>query len=172
MPRRWHQRGDDASHHAGDGGKKARSPGRARKKPLKPFAQGMPGKSGEPVVTTSCVFLTRNCGCASGARHSLRPLILEGRCFSKTRACERRGRKSMPEVSAQTRLSCPDLIRASIELHKNAFERGWIAGSSPAMTKRMRPRHACGMTEASRPLLAGAGGVGLQCANPDRKSVV
>src|ERR1700735_1681338 len=67
MPRRWHQLGDGASHHAGDGGKKARSPGRARKKPLKPFAQGMPGSSGEPVVTTSCVFLTRNCGCASGA---------------------------------------------------------------------------------------------------------
>jgi hypothetical protein len=54
MPRRWHQlgddvgalRGDDASHrtevlspshHTGDGGNKARSPGRARSKPLKPL---------------------------------------------------------------------------------------------------------------------------------------
>jgi hypothetical protein len=59
MPRRWHQLGDDASHHAGDGGKKARSPGRARKKPLKPFAQGVPGSSGEPVVTTRVFSFTR-----------------------------------------------------------------------------------------------------------------
>jgi hypothetical protein len=36
-PRRWRQVGDDASHHTGDGGKKARSPGRARSKPLKPL---------------------------------------------------------------------------------------------------------------------------------------
>jgi hypothetical protein len=32
-PRRWRQVGDDASHHADEGGKKARSPGRARRKP-------------------------------------------------------------------------------------------------------------------------------------------
>jgi hypothetical protein len=36
-PRRWRQVGDDASHHADDGGNKARSPGRARRKPLKPL---------------------------------------------------------------------------------------------------------------------------------------
>src|SRR4051812_12110707 len=32
-------------------------------------------------------------------------------------------------VMAARRMSCPDLIRASI-----IFQRGWIAGSSPAMT--------------------------------------
>ncbi len=32
----------DVSHHADDGGKNARSPRRARRNPLKPFAQGMP----------------------------------------------------------------------------------------------------------------------------------
>src|SRR5438477_3995506 len=32
-----------AFHHAGDGGKQARSPGRARRKPLKPLRAGMPG---------------------------------------------------------------------------------------------------------------------------------
>jgi len=32
-PRRWRQVRDDASHHTGDGGNKARSPGRARNKP-------------------------------------------------------------------------------------------------------------------------------------------
>src|ERR1700721_4303120 len=82
MPRRWHQLGDGASHHAGDGGKKARSPGRARKKPLKPFAQGMPESSGEPVVTTRVFSFTRNRGCVSGARHSLRPLIFRADVFS------------------------------------------------------------------------------------------
>jgi hypothetical protein len=40
------------THCAGDGGKKARSPERARSKPLKPFAQGMLECFGEPVVTT------------------------------------------------------------------------------------------------------------------------
>jgi hypothetical protein len=39
-----------------DGDKKARSPRRARRKPLKPFAQGMPDASGEPVVTTFVWF--------------------------------------------------------------------------------------------------------------------
>src|SRR5580692_2773556 len=54
------------THHGGDGDNKARSPGRARSKPLKPFAQGMPECLGEPVVTNSCAFLlcTRGCGCA------------------------------------------------------------------------------------------------------------
>jgi hypothetical protein len=42
-PRRWRQVGDDALHHADDGGKQARSPGRARNKPLKPSRAGMPG---------------------------------------------------------------------------------------------------------------------------------
>ena len=37
IPRRWYQVGDDASHRADDGGNKARSPGRLRRKPLKPL---------------------------------------------------------------------------------------------------------------------------------------
>jgi hypothetical protein len=50
---------------AGDGGKKARSPGRARRKPLTPSRAGMPGYPGATVVTNSCVyyFYTRGCGC-------------------------------------------------------------------------------------------------------------
>ena len=43
-PRRWRQVGGGSS--AGDGDNKARSPGRARRKPLKPLRAGMPG---EPV---------------------------------------------------------------------------------------------------------------------------
>src|ERR1700722_7744656 len=56
---------DDASHHTGDGGKQARSPGRARNKLLKPSRAGMPGDPGATVVTNACVLLpyTRGCGC-------------------------------------------------------------------------------------------------------------
>jgi hypothetical protein len=39
---------------AGDGGKRARSPGRVRHKPLKPLRAGMPGDSG--VLVYSCAF--------------------------------------------------------------------------------------------------------------------
>src|SRR5580658_4410215 len=49
----------------GDGDNKARSPGRARNKLLKPSRAGMPGDPGATVVTTSCAFYlcTRDCGC-------------------------------------------------------------------------------------------------------------
>jgi hypothetical protein len=48
----------------GDGDNKARSPGRARRKPLKPFARGKPALLAKPVVTCSCAFFcTRGCGC-------------------------------------------------------------------------------------------------------------
>src|SRR2546423_8241946 len=40
-----------------DGDKKARSPGRSRSKAVKTIARGMPGCSGELVVTTSCAIL-------------------------------------------------------------------------------------------------------------------
>ncbi len=61
---------------AGDGVKQARSPGRARSSLLKPTRAGMPGSSGGPVVTNSCVFyhFTREAVGALGARHSPRPL--------------------------------------------------------------------------------------------------
>src|SRR3954447_13416123 len=53
-PRRWRQvLRSDAQ---GDGDNKARSPGRSRRKPLKPPRAGMPGCSGEPTVTTSCAL--------------------------------------------------------------------------------------------------------------------
>jgi len=64
-PRRWRQvRGNFP---ANDGGKKARSPGRARNKPLKPLRAGMPGDPGGPVATTLVCYLhhcTRGCGCS------------------------------------------------------------------------------------------------------------
>src|ERR1700675_1739123 len=48
---------------AGDGGKRARSPGRARRKPLKPLRAGTPGDSGELVVTR---VLSTNTKCTRG----------------------------------------------------------------------------------------------------------
>src|SRR5712672_4064851 len=58
-PRRWcqvrgvksAQPGLDKTYPLSDGGKRARSPGRARRKPLKPLRAGMPGDSGVLVVT-------------------------------------------------------------------------------------------------------------------------
>jgi hypothetical protein len=50
----------------GDGGKQARSPGRARRKPLKPLRAGMSGDSGVLVVTrvrSTTTKCTRGRGC-------------------------------------------------------------------------------------------------------------
>jgi hypothetical protein len=52
---------------ASDGGKRARSPGRARRKPLKPLRAGMPGDSGVLVVTrvlSTTTKCTRGRGCS------------------------------------------------------------------------------------------------------------
>jgi hypothetical protein len=60
-----------------DGGKKARSPGRARRKPLKPLRAGMPGDPGATVVTTLVCYQTtaHEAAGALGTRHSPRPLF-------------------------------------------------------------------------------------------------
>jgi hypothetical protein len=61
---------------ADDGGKTARSPGRARRKPLKPLRAGMPGDSGVLVVTRvrSTTTIAHETAGALGIRHSPRPL--------------------------------------------------------------------------------------------------
>jgi hypothetical protein len=67
-PRRWRQvleKQASCRLLGDDGGKKARSPGRARNKPLKPSRAGMPGDPGATVVTNACAFYhcARGCGC-------------------------------------------------------------------------------------------------------------
>jgi hypothetical protein len=61
---------------AGDGDKKARSPGRARRKPLKPLRVGMPGCSGVTAVTNSCALFISHARLrvhwAPGIPHALR----------------------------------------------------------------------------------------------------
>ena len=60
---------------AEDGDNQARSPGRARSKPLKPLRAGMPGCPGGLVVTTLVCFFTLHARlrvhCAPGIPHAL-----------------------------------------------------------------------------------------------------
>jgi hypothetical protein len=76
-PRRWRQVATMLAHCAYDGGKKARSPGRARRKPLKPLRRECRNDFGEPVATTLVCFFhfARGAMGAAGTRHSLRPLF-------------------------------------------------------------------------------------------------
>jgi hypothetical protein len=60
-----------------DGGKKARSPGRVRRKPLKPLRRNAGLFSAEPVVTllVCSIHFAREAMGAAGARRFLRPLL-------------------------------------------------------------------------------------------------
>src|SRR5271154_400966 len=74
MPRRRHQ--VDEGNSIGDGDKQARSPGRARRKPLTPSRAGMPGDPGVLVVTNArATYTTR---AAAGARAPGIPHALSG----------------------------------------------------------------------------------------------
>jgi hypothetical protein len=114
ISRRRYQVGDDALHRAGDGDKKARSPGRARRKPLKPFAQGRPDEFGGPVVTTLVWFFHFHARLRvhRGARLSLRPPIFQGGYVQAKRAQKlRRDREAVAIVfsSEQDMTLSPDL---------------------------------------------------------------
>jgi hypothetical protein len=72
-PRRWRQ--VSRRYPRGDGGKKARSPGRARNRLLKPLRAGMPGDPGATVVTNARAYYSpRAAAGATGTRHSPLPL--------------------------------------------------------------------------------------------------
>src|SRR5690348_4116061 len=98
-PRRWRQARDDASHHTGDGGNKARSPGRARSKPLKPLRREGRIDPPTPVVTSVCFhFLHTDRGCsghpafpAPSLEGRTVPSVFEGHDSRITRAPPRRG---------------------------------------------------------------------------------
>jgi hypothetical protein len=85
-PRRWCQVG--GSHFADDGGKKARSPRRARNKPYNHRA-GNAGCSGVPVVTNSCAFYlcTRGRGCSG------HPAFPAPSVFSRDMSCKPRAHR-------------------------------------------------------------------------------
>jgi hypothetical protein len=76
-PRRRRQVGE--RNFTDDGDKKARSPGRARNRLLKPSRAGMPGDPGATVVTNARAFYTtRAAAGATGTRHSPRPPWAKG----------------------------------------------------------------------------------------------
>src|SRR3984885_11312050 len=95
----------------GDGGKKARSPGRARNKLLKPSRAGMPGDPGATVVTNSCASLhfAHEAAGATGTRHSPLPPwgsatpFVGRRSLASTRANHAAGtrRHILPSLRAQ-----------------------------------------------------------------------
>ena len=76
----------------GDGDKKARSPGRARNKLLKPSRAGMPGDPGATVVTNACALLhfAHAAAGAMGTRHSPRPLWADRSCTTRAQCAARR----------------------------------------------------------------------------------
>jgi hypothetical protein len=105
----------------GDGGKKARSPGRARNKLLTPSRAGMPGDPGATVVTNACVLLlyTRGCGCNG---HPAFPTPSLGGSIM-----HQLGRYPRPG-SAKSYLSYPRHCERSEAIH-HAENLEWIASS-------------------------------------------
>src|SRR5450759_1058122 len=89
--------GCDTAISADDGGKQARSPGRARSKPLKPLRAGMPGDPGATVVTTLVCYqhTAHEAAGATGTRHSPRPLIFGAKDSCTTRAHSAAGSRSL-----------------------------------------------------------------------------
>ena len=97
-PRRRRQVGE--RNFTDDGDKKARSPGRARRKPLKPLRAGMPGDPGATVVTNARAFYTpRAAAGATGTRHSPRPIAQGAKRSRITRAYGAAGMRGVSDTS-------------------------------------------------------------------------
>jgi hypothetical protein len=99
----------------GDGGKQARSPGRARRKPLKPLRAGTPGDSGVLVVTRvrSTTTSAHEAAGATGIRRSPRPLWAEDPATPRAHRVARA--KSCQECEAgmrETSLALPATLSA------------------------------------------------------------
>src|ERR1700738_784244 len=117
---------------AGDGGKRARSPGRARDKLLKPLRAGMPGESGGPVVATLVCHqhFAHEAAGAAGTRHSPRPLFFGAKDLMHDPGATRRG-------IADSCLGCLKFesgiytVIASVSetIHRTAKPGAWIASS-------------------------------------------
>jgi hypothetical protein len=85
-----------------DGDKKARSPGRARNKLLKPSRAGMPGDPGATVVTNArAYYSTRAAAGATGTRHSPRPLWADRSCTTRAPYVARMRSRILPSLRAK-----------------------------------------------------------------------
>jgi len=109
------QPGLDMPYPLSDGGKRARSPGRARRKPLKPLRAGMPGDSGVLVVTRvrSTTIIAHETAGALGIRHSPRPL--SGGKYEHGPGASRRG-----DAKLRLMIMSAPHTRAPICLHQYA----------------------------------------------------
>jgi hypothetical protein len=143
-PRRRRQVGE--RNFTDDGDKKARSPGRARNKPLKPLRAGMPGDPGATVVTNSCAFYlcARGCGCNG---HPAFPTPSMGEGFKHNSGASRRGKaEAYPKLE---RRHC----ERSEAIHRAAKEE-WIAlslrSSQRRSTARFRSRYSALLTSLIR----------------------
>src|ERR1700726_4330466 len=106
-PRRRRQVGE--RDFTSDGDKKARSPGRARNKLLKPSRAGMPGDPGATVVTNArAYYSTRAAAGATGTRHSPRPLLGGSFMHSSGASCRE---------TAKVRLRAPDAAQRHKRVH-------------------------------------------------------
>jgi hypothetical protein len=99
------------AHRVDDGGNKARSPGRARSKPLKPLRRGGRIDPTTPVATTLVCFLpcTRGRGCGGHPAFPA-PSIFEGQEIhaSLGRAAPRECRRvSLPDIAVRRTTSLP-----------------------------------------------------------------
>jgi hypothetical protein len=109
--------------------RRIRSPGRARYKPLKPLRVGMPGRSGGPAVTTLVWFVFYP---HARLRVHWAPGIPHALCFlGRTVLCATRANRAAGMRECVRRSSCPDLIRASINLRNKL--------SSKKMDHRVKP---------------------------------
>jgi hypothetical protein len=131
---------------------KARTPGRARHKPLNHCA----GKAGfvsvEPVVTAACFPCCRRAMGAASARSSLRPLPEEGHDRCRTRADHAAGTKTLvlsslrgANGSARTRgpmtASATKQSRLVRGTGLDCFASLAVRSNSKSRARRARPRH-------------------------------
>jgi len=128
----------------GDGDKRARSPGRARRKALKPLARGMPGYSGVTVVTTLVCFFTfaREAAGATSARHSLRPPISGRKVHARLgRGCVARTVSSCPDMPPSLKLRRPSELLARRSLGGDGIRASIIFTTtlSKKMDHRVKP---------------------------------
>ena len=117
-PRRWRQVG--GSYSAGDGGKKARSPGRARYKLLKPLRGECRVIPGVPAVTNACAFYTPHA--AAGAIRA--PGIPRALCYQRDDAPAQLGRFARRECEA---VSWRHRVHGCLKFESERMIEPWLA---------------------------------------------
>jgi hypothetical protein len=97
--------------------RKPGSPGRARRKPLKPFARGMPDCFGEPVVTNSCAFFVAREATGARERPGIPCALVPWASISKLRAHHAARRRTCVELARKIEnefgYHCEDKMRRS-----------------------------------------------------------